>query len=199
MNNSAINNGLFGKTRQAVLNLLFGEPDKTFYISRIMDNVKTGHGAVQRELKNLTDAGIISRTVEGRQVYYRANNKCPFYNELRELLVKLAETEPTPDGSMLSSRFPVSKDKLAEFCRKHHIDKLSVFGSALRDDFGPESDIDVLVEFKPGFVPGFGIIDIQNELSKLAGRRIDLRTPKDLSRYFRDSVIREAKVEYSDV
>ena len=100
--------------------------------------------------------------------------------------------------SVQSRRFYISESNLTKFCNKHHIKKLSLYGSVLRDDFRSDSDIDVLVEFEPGHVPGFGIIDVENELSKMAGRKVDLRTPKDLSRYFRDRVIREAKVEYAE-
>ena len=100
---------------------------------------------------------------------------------------------------MTSQRFPVPKSKLAEFCRRHHIEKLSLFGSVLREDFRSDSDIDVLVEFEPGHVPGlFGLSDMETELSTLlGGRKVDIRTPAELSRYFRDRVLREAKVQYA--
>jgi len=98
---------------------------------------------------------------------------------------------------LAARRFKVPKQRLAAFCRRHHIQKLALFGSVLRHDFRPDSDVDVLVEFEPGHVPGFAIIEMENELSRLVGRKVDLRTPNDLSRYFRDSVVREAKVEYA--
>jgi predicted nucleotidyltransferase len=85
---------------------------------------------------------------------------------------------------------------IAEYCRRHHIRRLAVFGSILRDDFSPTSDIDVVVEFEPAHVPGFAFIDMQDELSQLLGRRVDLNTPGSLSKYFRDEVMREAKVQY---
>jgi predicted nucleotidyltransferase len=93
---------------------------------------------------------------------------------------------------------PVDRDEIAGFCRKHHVSRLSLFGSVLRDDFGPDSDVDVLVEFEPGHVPGFlRIARMERELSGLfAGRRVDLRTPEDLSRYFRDEVLSTAEVQY---
>jgi hypothetical protein len=93
----------------------------------------------------------------------------------------------------------VDKDKIAEFCQRHHIIRLAIFGSALRDDFGAESDIDVLVDFEPGHVPGFfRLADMEEELSALfGGRKVDLRTPEDLSRYFRDKVVAEAEVQYA--
>ena len=100
---------------------------------------------------------------------------------------------------MTSQRFPVPKSKLAEFCRLHYITKLSLFGSVLREDFRPDSDIDVLVEFEPGHVPGlFRLADMEAELSALlGGRKVDIRTPAELNRYFRDQVLREAKVQYA--
>ncbi len=95
-------------------------------------------------------------------------------------------------------RLYISRDKLALFCRRNHIIKLSLFGSVLRDDFGPDSDIDVLVEFEPGHTPGFfKLADMEDELFILFGRKVDLRTPQDLSRYFRDRVVKEAEVQYS--
>jgi len=93
----------------------------------------------------------------------------------------------------------IPSDKIAEFCRRHHIRKLSLFGSVVRDDFGPESDVDVLVEFEPVHVPGlFGIARMERELSSIfGGRQVDLRTAEDLSRYFRQDVLRQAEVQYA--
>lgn len=88
----------------------------------------------------------------------------------------------------------VSHDALIEFCRKHYIRKLALFGSVLRDDFGPENDIDVLVEFEPDHVPGLAFFDMEAELTDLFGRKVDLNTLGFLSRYFRDQVQAEAQV-----
>lgn len=89
-------------------------------------------------------------------------------------------------------------DQLEEFCRRNHIAKLSFFGSVLREDFGPASDVDVLVEFEEAHTPGFfGLARMEQELSELFGRQVDLRTPQDLSRYFRDEVTRTAAVQYA--
>jgi predicted nucleotidyltransferase len=92
----------------------------------------------------------------------------------------------------------IPKEQIAEFCQQHHISKLALFGSELRNDFGPESDIDLLVEFEQGYTPGlFGIARMERELSViLGGRKVDLRTPEDLSRYFRDEVLHDAEVQY---
>jgi predicted nucleotidyltransferase len=91
----------------------------------------------------------------------------------------------------------VPHEMIVEFCREHQIRKLSVFGSALRDNFGPESDIDVLVEFEPGAKVGLiRLARIERELSELVGRKVDLNTAGFLSPYFRDEVLAQARVEY---
>ncbi len=99
---------------------------------------------------------------------------------------------------MSEAKIGIQKEKIAEFCRRNHIYKLWLFGSVLRGDFRPDSDIDVLVEFEPGHVPGFfRLFDMEAELSSIfGGRKVDIQTPKDLSRYFRDEVIANAEVQY---
>lgn len=87
-------------------------------------------------------------------------------------------------------------EQIMEFCRRNSIRKLSLFGSVLRDDFRPESDVDVLVEFESGKTPGLSFFAMQDELSELLGRKVELNTPQCLSRYFRDKVLAEAEVLY---
>ena len=90
------------------------------------------------------------------------------------------------------------RKEIATFCRTHHIARLSVFGSALTEDFGPDSDVDFLVEFAPGHVPGLiRLAGMERELSELIGRKADLRTAGDLSRYFRDEVVAGAVEQYA--
>ncbi len=96
----------------------------------------------------------------------------------------------------MAPRIAIDRRRVAEFCRRHHVRRLALFGSVLRDDFGPESDVDVLVEFEPGHVPGFAFFDMQEELGGILGRRVDLHTPGSLSRYFRDRVVHEAQDQY---
>ena len=93
-------------------------------------------------------------------------------------------------------KIAIPKEKVAEFCRRHHIRKLAFFGSVLRDDFRWDSDVDVLVEFEPGKTPGLAFFAMQDELSELLGRRVDLNTPLCLSRYFRDEILAEAEPVY---
>lgn len=97
----------------------------------------------------------------------------------------------------MGSRIAVDRARIAEFCRRHRIAKLSLFGSVLRDDFRADSDVDVLVEFEPGAVVGLiRLAGMELELSEILGRKADLRTPAELSRYFRDQVVAAAEVQY---
>jgi hypothetical protein len=96
-------------------------------------------------------------------------------------------------------RIEIPRSEIADFCRRWHIRKLSLFGSVLSDEFRADSDVDVLVEFQPGYRVGLiRMARIERELSDLVGRKVDLRTPADLSRYFRDDVLREARVQYAE-
>lgn len=96
-------------------------------------------------------------------------------------------------------RINVPKEKITEFCRNRHIRWMACFGSAVRDDFGPDSDVDVLVEFAPGRTPGWDIVDIEEDLSSLFdGRKVDLVNPKYLNRRLRDRVLAEAEVLYAE-
>ena len=99
----------------------------------------------------------------------------------------------------MSPRIALDRNQIAEFCRRHHIRKLSLYGSVLRDDFRPDSDVDVLVEFEPGHRVGLRIIDMEEELSKmLGGRRVDIVSEKYLNRRLRNRVLASAEVEYAE-
>jgi uncharacterized protein len=93
-------------------------------------------------------------------------------------------------------RIQIPKERITDFCRQHHIRKLAIFGSALRDDFGPDSDVDMLVEFEPGHVPGLAFFGIEQELSAILGRKVDLNTAGFLSPEIREMVLKEAEVQY---
>lgn len=99
----------------------------------------------------------------------------------------------------MNPKLSIPQEQIAAFCQKHGIRRLSIFGSALREDFRPDSDVDVLVEFEPDRIPTlFDIAGMEQELSSLLnGRKVDLRTPGDLSRYFRQQVMEEAEVQYA--
>lgn len=98
----------------------------------------------------------------------------------------------------MSTKISVDREKIADFCRRHHIRKFALFGSVLRDDFRPDSDIDVLVEFEPGATPGLiRLAGMEIDLTEMLGRKVDLRTPAELSRYFRQEVVETAEVQYN--
>ena len=100
---------------------------------------------------------------------------------------------------MKSPNLTVSSEAISRFCRRHHIRRLSLFGSVLRDDFGDESDVDVLVEFKPGRVVGYRIFQIEEELSSLfGGRKVDIVNRKYLNPRLRDRVLAEEEVQYAE-
>ena len=131
MNENLLCSGLFSKTRQAVLALLYGRADSSFYTKQVLDAVKIGRGTVQRELKNLTDSGIIIREVQGRQVYYRANEKCPIFNELKSIVRK---TFGVADVLRHSLATKANKVRVA-----------FIFGSVARSADDRRSDIDLMV------------------------------------------------------
>ncbi|MFZ1756843.1 MAG: nucleotidyltransferase family protein [Caldilineaceae bacterium] len=97
----------------------------------------------------------------------------------------------------MTNRMEGTSEAIADFCRQHHIRQLSFFGSILRPDYRDESDVDVLVEFEPGHTPGLAFFSMQDELSQILGRPVDLHTPAFLSRYFREQVIADAEVQYA--
>src|SRR5579872_4227399 len=103
-----------------------------------------------------------------------------------------------PECDRLPVHIPVDRGQIRDFCRSHHIRRLALFGSVLRSDFETDSDIDVLVEFEPGHVPGFALFSFESELSTLFHGQVDLNTPASLSRYFRDEVVRGAWVLYDE-
>jgi len=137
MNENLLCSGLFGKTRQVVLALLYGRADSSFYTKQILDAVKIGRGTVQRELKNLTDTGIIIREVQGRQVYYRANARCPIFNELKNIVRKTFGVADVLRQSLVTE---ATKVRVA-----------FIFGSIARSADDRRSDIDLMVVGKISF------------------------------------------------
>ncbi len=106
------------------------------------------------------------------------------------------EDEVKPSMGCHGISFP--KESIAQFCKRNHIRRLALFGSVLREDFRPDSDVDVLVEFDPGHTAGLlRMAGLEMELSEVLGRKVDLRTPAELSRYFRDEVVRTSEVQYA--
>ena len=98
----------------------------------------------------------------------------------------------------MTSDINVPREEIAHFCRRNHIRRLALFGSILTDEFGSASDVDVLVEFEPGKTPGWEFFDLEDELSEMLRRKVDLNTAGCLSKYFREEVVAGAEVVYAD-
>jgi DNA-binding transcriptional ArsR family regulator len=157
MNENLLCSGLFGKTRQAVLALLYGRADSSFYTKQILDAVKIGRGTVQRELKNLTDAGIIIREVQGRQVYYRANARCPIFDELKSIVRKTFGVADVIRQSLVTS---ADKIRIA-----------FIFGSVAKSTDDRRSDIDLMVVGKISFGD---VVSLLTPAEQKLGREISL-------------------------
>ncbi len=97
---------------------------------------------------------------------------------------------------MMRRGIDIPIEKVAEFCRRNHIRRLALFGSVLRVELGPESDVDLLVDFEPGHVPGLAFFGMEEEFSEILGRKVDLNTPRFLSPYFMEEVLAEAEELY---
>ena len=96
------------------------------------------------------------------------------------------------------AKIEISRERIAAFCGRHHISRFSFFGSVISEHFTPDSDVDVLVEFEPGEIVGLiRLAGMELELSEIIGRKVDLRTPADLSRYFREEVLSSAEIQYA--
>lgn len=205
---------LFSSTQQRVLGCLFGQPDRSFYATELIA-AGGGSGAVQRELARLEESGLVSAERIGRQKHYQANRLSPIFEELHGIVVKTSGANNTPrvaepaavvysvkphrhvGVAEIFRRVGVTRRTLAAFCRKRGIAKLSFFGSVTRDDFRPDSDVDVKVEFEPGRVPGLGIVDVRDDLARLFGRPVDLLTSPVISNPIRRrSIERDLLVAY---
>ena len=156
MNENLLCSGLFGKTRQAVLALLYGQVDKSFYTKQILDGVKIGRGTVQRELKNLTDTGIIIREVQGKQVYYRANTQCPIFDELKSIVRKTFGV-----ADVIRQSLAINTDKIRV---------AFIFGSVARSTDDRRSDIDLMLVGKISFGD---VVSLLTPVEQKLGREVN--------------------------
>jgi predicted nucleotidyltransferase len=207
---------LFSKTQRGVIGLLFGNPQHSFYANEIVRHAQAGIGTVQRELERLTAAGLLTVTRIGNQKHYQANRAAPIFNELEAIVMKtmpplsmrsaaeripqaLSETRAQYDVRGNTASYDVPKRGLASFCRRHHIKRLGIFGSAARGEAGDTSDVDLLVEFKPDASTSlFDMVRMQDELSRLFGRKVDLATATVLENpYRRRTILKDLRELYA--
>jgi len=191
-------NFLLGNTRAAVLRTLLLEPDATLHVRELARVTGASPGSLHRDLRALTDLGLLLREEVGRQVHYRANRDCAGFDALSDLLrtadapVVGRRLQPAAAPVLHSPqaeykvtpqiKLHIPRGRLAALCRKYDISKLSLFGSAARNELTPESDIDLLVEFPPqSRVSLMDIPALQEEFSALfGGRTVDVATPEIL-------------------
>lgn len=202
---------LFTRTQRRVLGLLFGHPERSFYANEIVRHAGAGIGAVQRELERLAAAGLLTVAWIGNQKHYQANRRSPVFREIAGLVKKTMNAEAVPADYRREAVAPapalhspvasyraadkqalrIPRAKLAALCRKYGIRKLSLFGSAARNELTPESDIDLMVEFEPEKAPSlWSAPEMESALSELFDkRRIDLAPPGILRNPYRRKAI----------
>jgi len=192
---------LFGRYRRQVLALLLLRPDESFYVRELERLSGMRAGPLHRELSALAAAGLVRRLSQGNQVRYQANRSAPFFAELSGIFRKAAESLGAAQHEALTVREPeaqyrapqeqrvdavpslkrlgATRRDVSAICRRWGIVRMSLFGSVTRGDFGPGSDVDVLVEFLRGSAPSlFGVVRLRDELSAVfGGRSVDVVTP----------------------
>lgn len=208
---------LFTATQQRVLGQLFGQPDRSFYAAELIA-AGGGSGAVQRELVRLESCGLVEVSRIGNQKHYQASQASPIFEELTGIFRVFTAPESRTRATVavrnkavqqvsyddqsagVLKKLMVSKTELSALCRRNGIRKLSFFGSVTRDDFRPDSDVDVMVEFAAGRAPSlFGMVDLRDELSTLfKGRKVDVVTPAAMNNaYRRKTIERDLAVAYA--
>ena len=196
---------LFSRTQQQVLGLLFSQPERRFTLSEIVFAAKKGTGAVYRELARLTAADLVTVLPVGGKKLYQANRASRVFDELVGLMAKLSGAAPAPvlrspvAGYEVGRPRTVPRAKLAALCRKYHVRRLGLFGSAARGELAPESDVDLLIEFEPGKAPSLWAEPEMREAfgALFGGRRVDLVPPQVMENpYRRKSILRDLRVLY---
>jgi predicted nucleotidyltransferase len=208
---SGLSETLFSKTQRGVLGLLFGNPQRSYYANEIVRHARAGIGAVQRELERLAAAGLLTVTRIGNQKHYQANRRSPIFEELEAIVLKTMTPGPETRGLVArESRAPYAVGKkapplnlprrsLERLCRRHGVRRLGIFGSAARGDMTGSSDVDLLVEFDDESRKSlFDMVRLQEELSRLFGRKVDLATPAILENpYRRHAVLKDLREIYA--
>ena len=191
-------NFLFGAYRHRALSLLYLRPGDRFHVRMIARLTGVPAGSLHRELRQLADAGLLTATRSGNQVLYSANEASPVFHELASMLDKTAGTPPTLHEHAAEYTIepsaglpPIPKRALAKLCRKYGVKKMSLFGSAARGEMRPDSDVDLMVEFKRSSkTTSFDLVHMQDELSSLFGKReVNITSPEILENPYRRRTI----------
>lgn len=185
VSSSSLSHVLFGQTRWAILGRLYGHPDEAYYLRQLVRSVGAGLGAVQREVKRLAEAGIIRRTVRGRQVYYQANSECPVFPELKGLVVKTTGAADVLRAALarLAGRIKVA----------------FIYGSVARLDEKSGSDVDLIVIGDVSFgdvVAALGTAQetLSREINPTVYSPAEFKSKLRARHHFLSSVLRSEKV-----
>jgi len=185
---------LFGSTRREVLALLLGRPDERFYLREIVRAVGAGFGAVQRELKQLVDVGLVTREARGHQVYFSANRDAPIFPELQAIIEKTAgavDVLAPPARIALRDEIHRLRGPILEAAEASGASEVRVFGSVARGEETAESDVDFLVSLERGRTL-LDLARLEVRLEALLQRRADVVTPENLRDAVRETVLQEA-------
>ena len=180
-----ISPALFGKTRRSILGLLYSHADDSFYLRQIIRETGSGSGAVQRELKNLTRAGIIKHTREGGQIYYQANPNCPIFGEIKSIVIKTVAI-----GEVLEDKLSKIKDKI----------KLAfLFGSIVNGEENSSSDVDLMIIGDIKFAKITAILNpiqekIRREINPIVYPPEEFRQKLNQNHHFIKSIMKEEKI-----
>jgi len=180
--------------------VVFKDGDAGPWMSKVFDLEKDLTTLLGRKVEVATKRGIeqsatwttLPTILDSAQIVYRAVAGAAASPGIAEQTIAGHAERASGVPPLILARIRFDPERIAEFCHRHYITRLSLFGSVLRDDFRPESDVDVLVEFQPAKTPGLRFFTIQDDLTQFFGRRVDLNTRDDLSVYFRDRVEAEA-------
>ncbi|MEA1888237.1 MAG: nucleotidyltransferase domain-containing protein [Pseudomonadota bacterium] len=186
---------LFKDYRRRVLNLLLLHPDKQYHVREIARLTGTVAGTLHKELARLAKAGVLVKEAVGNQVQYRANTECPIYKELRRILEKLAGSvkEDNKSGQMkMSDIIEKYRSQILLLAKENGVRNVRVFGSMARNESGPDSDLDLLVDIEKG-QSGLALGGFLYDVSELVHRKVDVVTENSLHPRIRERVLHEAR------
>ena len=196
---SLLADALFTTTQQKVLGLLYAQPERSFYTKEILRLTGMGVATIKRELDHMIAAGILHMTKVGNQHHYQANPECPIYQDLLRIVEKTfgSASEQTMDEIMtettkMDAMVEKNRSQILSLAKENGVCNVRVFGSMARNDAGPDSDLDLLVDIedgKSGLALGGFLIDV----SELIHRKVDVVTEKSLHPVIHDKVLREAR------
>lgn len=186
---------LFKDYRRRVLALLLLHPDKRYHVREIARLTGTVAGTLHKELARLAEAGILVRKAVGNQLHYQANTECPIYEELSRILQKLTSkgiVEKRDMQSQMSGVVEQYRDQILFLAKENGVRNVRVFGSMARNEAGPESDLDLLVELEKG-QSGLALGGFLTDVSELVHRKVDVVTENSLHPRIREKVLHEAR------